>query len=193
MVKNLFLSLSLSLSLSLCKKTSSLLHYPRKIKFIHSFIHSFILSPPPPPSLRFFYVWKMKSSPTLLVPAIPETENVVYHTPPQHQYDLRRCRHVLFPQPQSAVCRSCACWPYAESWVRAVFDAGGNTPLATTCSFSVRCCCRVEAVDLLLRHWPPPPPSSPAGILPGPGRCRAREARPTAAVAPSCRQACPPR
>ena len=26
-----------------CKKTSSLLHYPRKIKFIHSFIHSFLL------------------------------------------------------------------------------------------------------------------------------------------------------
>ena len=27
-----------------CKKTLCLLHYPRKIKFIHSFIHSFSLS-----------------------------------------------------------------------------------------------------------------------------------------------------
>ena len=26
-----------------CKKTSSLLHYSRKIKFIHAFIHSFSL------------------------------------------------------------------------------------------------------------------------------------------------------
>ena len=44
---NVFLILTeenVVLSLSLCKKTSSLLHYPRKIKFIHSFIHSFSLS-----------------------------------------------------------------------------------------------------------------------------------------------------
>ena len=65
--KNKTLSPSLSLSLSMCtcsisgispswaragcKKTLCLLHYPRKIKFIHSFI----LSPPPhPPSLTVF-------------------------------------------------------------------------------------------------------------------------------------------
>ena len=34
-----------------CKKTLCLLHYPRKIKFIHSFILSFFLSRLPPLSL----------------------------------------------------------------------------------------------------------------------------------------------
>ena len=49
-----------------CKKTLCLLHYPRKIKFIHSFIH-----PPPPSPLLilfyrnlffFFFFWPVKAA-----------------------------------------------------------------------------------------------------------------------------------
>ena len=47
-----------------CKKTLRLLHYPRKIKFIHSFI-LFLPPPPAPPSPRSLSVFPLSHFPSL--------------------------------------------------------------------------------------------------------------------------------